>query len=129
MRVFTDKFIPSFCNQTPAEYARDPDRLDGFMEMLVSRCFVDLTAEVKDRKIVEVQERLITNAIEAASDANSLATSPVLTSWFGALTNSEEAKQCVAYLFKNKCERIDQNFLSMKNLQKVYLEQLGELGS
>ena len=37
------------------------------------------------------------------------------------LTETNEARRCLHYLFRVKCERIDTSFFTVKNLQKTYL--------
>ena len=46
----------------------------------------------------------------------------MLNAFFLQLTKTNEARRCINYLFKYKCERIDLSFLTMKNLQKIYLK-------
>ena len=47
--------------------------------------------------------------------------SPLLLKFFVKLTEGNEARQCLHYLFRAKCERIDTNFFTVKNLQRTYL--------
>ena len=37
------------------------------------------------------------------------------------LTETNEARRCLHYLFRVKCERIDTSFFTVKNLQKTFL--------
>ena len=37
------------------------------------------------------------------------------------LTETNEARRALHYLFRVKCERIDTSFFTVKNLQKTYL--------
>ena len=46
--------------------------------------------------------------------------SPLLHMLFTKLTESNDARRCLHYLFRSKCERIDTSFLTAKNLQKTY---------
>lgn len=46
---------------------------------------------------------------------------PLLHKFFMKLTESNEARRCLHYLFRVKCERIDTSFFTVKNLQKTYL--------
>jgi hypothetical protein len=55
-------------------------------------------------------------------DVSALEESPLLNAFFQQLTKTNEARRCINYLFKYKCERIDLSFLTMKNLQKIYLK-------
>jgi len=45
-KLFTDKFMVKQCEITPEEYERDPQKLDEFLEMVVHRCFLDLTSQI-----------------------------------------------------------------------------------
>jgi len=36
------------------DYERDPLKLDEFLEMIVHRCFVDLTSQIQDWRVVEI---------------------------------------------------------------------------
>ena len=47
--------------------------------------------------------------------------SPLLNKFFMKLTEGNEARRCLHYLFRVKCERIDTSFFTVKNLQKTYL--------
>ena len=47
--------------------------------------------------------------------------SPLLLKFFMKLTEGNEARRCLHYLFRIKCERIDTSFFTVKNLQKTYL--------
>lgn len=60
--------------------------------------------------------------VDRAETLDDLQDNPLLASWFRQLTLSNEARRCINYLFKAKCERIDLSFLTMKNLKKVYLK-------
>ena len=43
---FVDEFMVKKCQVTPEQYEQDPTRLDEFLEMIVHRCFVDLTSQI-----------------------------------------------------------------------------------
>jgi hypothetical protein len=90
--------------------------------MVVHRCFLDLTSQIQDWRVVQIQERLIEREIALAPDVATLEESPFLNAFFQQLTKTNEARRCINYLFKYKCERIDLSFLTMKNLQKIYLK-------
>ena len=45
----------------------------------------------------------------------------MLNKFFMKLTEGNEARRCLHYLFRVKCERIDTSFFTVKNLQKIYL--------
>jgi hypothetical protein len=45
---------------------------------------------------------------------------PLLLKLFNKLTETNEARRCLHYLFRVKCERIDTSFFTVKNLQKTY---------
>ena len=45
----------------------------------------------------------------------------MLLKFFLKLTEGNEARRCLHYLFRIKCERIDTSFFTVKNLQKTYL--------
>jgi hypothetical protein len=65
---------------------------------------------------------MIESAVAKAPDVESLEDDPFLNAFFLQLTKTNEARRCINYLFKQKCERIDLSFLTMKNMQKIYLK-------
>ena len=73
---------------------------------------------------MQIQERLIERAVSLAPDVQSLEDSPILNAFFLQLTKTNDARRCINYLFKYKCERIDLSFLTMKNLYKIYIRYL-----
>ena len=44
----------------------------------------------------------------------------ILLKFFKQLTETNEARRCLHYLFRLKVERIDTSFFTVKNLQKIY---------
>ena len=54
--TFTDKFLTAFCNQWKD---KNPNMLISFLGLVVHRLFVDLTAQVQDWRVVNIQERFI----------------------------------------------------------------------
>ena len=54
--AFTDKFLAAHCEQL---LIRDQSKLGAFLSLVVHRLFVDLTAQVQDWRVVNIQERLV----------------------------------------------------------------------
>ena len=50
--------------------------------MIVHRCFVDLTSQIQDWRVVEIQERLIKQTVDLAPDVQTLVESPLLNAFF-----------------------------------------------
>ena len=59
--------------------------------------------------------------IDRAQSPEDVVNDPLLLKFFMKLTETNEARRCLHYLFRVKCERIDTSFFTVKNLQKTYL--------
>ena len=90
--------------------------MDKILDLVVHRLFVDLTAEVMDYRVVTIQEKFIKQVIDSAQSLEEVFTSPLLLKFFNKLTETSEARRCLHYLFRVKCERIDTSFYTVKNL-------------
>lgn len=72
-------------------------------------------------RVVTIQERFIKQVIDSCTSVQDVMYNPLLLKFFMKLTESNEARRCLHYLFRVKCERIDTSFFTVKNLQKTYL--------
>ena len=99
----------------------DPFKVDHLIELVTQRLFCDFTAEVPDHRVVIIQERFIKKVIDGAQSVQEVIDHPLLLKFFIKLTEGNEARRCLHYLFRIKCERIDTSFFTVKNLQKTYL--------
>ena len=99
----------------------DPFKVDHLLELVINRLFCDFTAEVPDYRVVTIQERFIKKIIDKAQSIQEVMENPLLLKFFIKLTEGNEARRCLHYLFRIKCERIDTSFFTVKNLQKTYL--------
>ena len=94
--------------------------VDQIIDLVVHRLFIDLSAEVMDYRVVTIQERFIKTVIDQANSYEEIFYNPLLFKLFESLTKTNEARRCLHYLFRVKCERIDTSFFTVKNLQKTY---------
>ena len=95
--------------------------MERFFDLVVHRLFCDYTAEVFNYRVVTIQERFIKQLIDRAQTPEDVVNDPLLHKFFMKLTETNEARRCLHYLFRVKCERIDTSFFTVKNLQKTYL--------
>ena len=98
----------------------DPHKVDHILELVTQRLFCDFTAEVPDYRVVTIQERFVKKIIDSAQSVEDVMENPLLHKFFIKLTEGNEARRCLHYLFRIKCERIDTSFFTVKNLQKTY---------
>ena len=90
------------------------------LDLVVHRLFTDLSDEVPDYRVVTVVQRFIQQVIDKAQSISDVMDSPLLKKLFVKLTESNEARRCLQYIFRGKCSRIDTSFLTVKNLQRTY---------
>ena len=55
--TFSEKFVPQFCNHLNAK--KDILGLNSFLAFVVHRLFVDLTGQVQDWRVVNIQEKFV----------------------------------------------------------------------
>ena len=117
--TFSEKFIPQYCDHLLAK--KDILGLNSFLGTVIHRLFVDLTGQVQDWRVVNIQERFVHQMVKSAGKIDELFTNPLLHNWFSQTTKTNEARRCLHYLFKIKCERIDTFFFTVKNIYRIYL--------
>ena len=115
--AFSEKFLFTYCEE---KLATDPAKVDQMLDLVVHRLFTDLTDEVPDYRVVTVVQRFIKQVIDKAETVSDVMHSPLLHKLFAKLTESNEARRCLHYLFRSKCDRIDTSFFTVKNLQRTY---------
>lgn len=59
---------------------------------------------------------MVKNATSMADIQNS----QLLTAWFEQLTRQTDAQRCIHYMFRQKLEKIDFNYLTWHNMLRVY---------
>lgn len=116
--AFTGKFLVPYCKENLA--AGNPFKVDSILGLVIHRLFCEVTADVMDWRVVIIQERFIKQVIDEANSVEEIKNSPLLLRFFIQLTKTNEARRCLHYLFRVKCERIDTSFFTVKNLQKIY---------
>ena len=107
----------SYCDEN---INKSPFKVDQLLELVVHRLFVDMTTQVADWRVVTIQESFISQIVARSSTIDEIMNDPILIKFFQQLTESNEARRCLHYLFRVKCERIDTSFFTVKNLQKIY---------
>ena len=117
--AFSNDFLLNYC-ETQMQ-GNDPFKVDHLLELVIQRLFCDFTAEVPDYRVVTIQERFIKKIIDKTQSIQEVMEHPLLLKFFIKLTEGNEARRCLHYLFRIKCERIDTSFFTVKNLQKTYL--------
>lgn len=75
--IFSTKFLDQYLDECVKDGNADP-KLDAFFELLVHRLLVDITNEVQDWRVVEVQKNLIQHQVEQADNFESLFDNKVL---------------------------------------------------
>ena len=95
-------------------------KVDHILSLVVHRLFIDATAEVQDWRVVTIQERFIKQVIDKAQSVDDVVNNKLLLKFFNKLTNTNEARRTIHYLFRAKCEKIDTSFFTVKNLLKIY---------
>ena len=107
----------SYCDE---KIHKDPFKVDQLLELVIHRLFVDMSSQVADWRVVTIQENFIKQIIDRSKSINDIMSDPILLKFFQQLTETNEARRCLHYLFRVKCERIDTSFFTVKNLQKIY---------
>lgn len=115
--AFSGTFLVPYCEQ---HIVHDPFKVDHLLDLVVHRLFCDMTDEVSDYRVMIIQQRFIQQVIEKANTVEDVIKSPLLHKFFAKLTESNESRRALHYLFRSKCERIDTSFFTVKNLQKTY---------
>ena len=63
-------------------------------------------------------------AVEKCVTIEEIQKCELLTIWFESLTKQAEAQRCIHYMFKQKMEKIDFNYLTWHNMQRIYYKYL-----
>ena len=111
--TFSNNFLVQYCQE---QMQVDEFKVDQVLDLEVHRLFTDVTAEVMNYRVVLIQERFIKQIIDQAQSLDEVINNPLLSKFFRQLTGTNEARRCLHYLFRVKCERIDTSFFTVKNL-------------
>ena len=111
--AFSNAFLVPYCEEM---LQTDPHKVDQMLDLVVHRLFCDLTEEVPDYRVVTIIQRFVQQVINKAESPLEVMQSPLLHKLFSKLIESNEARRCLHYLFRVKCERIDTSFFTVKNL-------------
>lgn len=115
--AFSNDFLVPYCLE---QMATDPFKVDEILGLVVHRLLCDLTGDVADYRVVTIQERFIKQVIDRCQTPEEVLSHPLLHKFFEQLKTTNEARLCLHYLFRIKCERIDTSFFTVKNLLKTY---------
>ena len=115
---FIDGFLIKECEIAFSKgLSREADKL---LYMAVHNMFIEPTNQHQDWRVVEISQRLIQHEVNKASSIRELKESKLLSGWMKQLRKTSEARRCIHYMFKQKCQRIDFNYLSNLNMMRIY---------
>ena len=117
-KIFTDNYMIQYSNEQLRKDRKD--KVKSFFDLIINHLFVEHTSLFPDWRIVEIQQKLIEGEIRKAQSIEDISKNQLLNIWFETLTNQNEALRCVHYMFKQKMDKVDFNFLTWHNLLKVY---------
>jgi hypothetical protein len=91
-----------------------------FTETLVNFLFRDLTNSSSDKKLAHLIRHVIKNETQMVKSCNDLVHGSMSERIFNELVKQSDTKKYLIYLFKQKFEKIDFNYLDLKDVYKIF---------
>ena len=82
--------------------------------------FKDLTQPQSDRKLAYLLREIIKSEVKSIETPDELMKGVMTEKIFKEIIKNTEVKEYLIYLFKNKYEKIDFNYLDQKDVLKIY---------
>ena len=99
-----------FCKNAK-DFKYEYDLNDGFVETMVNFMFRDLTQCKGDKKLAVLIREIIKSEVEESDSPTELLRDSMTEKIFKELIQMSETKKYLLYLFKNKFERVDFNYI------------------